>query len=153
MSKISRFIFSISVFFVLFVVSACVTKVPLAPTSRDAEVKKFSPPEDKALVYIARPWKFVGGGANIFGPLFDREVVGMLSTDTFLCLEVSPGNHKIAKMGEVATIIEFEAEAGEMYFFQIYPEMGVWTGRMHLEQLNEEEGKELVKKCKLAQSL
>ena len=134
----------------LLMVTSCVS-VPLAPVEEDATAKQFSPAQGKCLVYLVRPAKGVGMGITIT-PVVDRQMVGALKAETYAVVEVSPGKHVVALGGsgmETSAAVTIEAEAGQVYFVQVYPKMGMFAARSGVEQMSEEEGKKLVQESKL----
>lgn len=134
----------------LLMVTSCVS-VPLAPVEEDTTAKQFSPAQGKCLVYVVRPSKVTGGGITIT-PVVDKQMVGALKAETYAVVEVSPGKHVVALGGsgmETSAAVTIEAEAGNVYFVQVYPKMGMFAARAGVEQISEEEGKKLVQQSKL----
>jgi hypothetical protein len=151
MRSISKKLF---VIIVLFVLTSCAS-VPLAPPAQDVASKQFIAPEGKGLIYVIRPMQLTAAGMNIT-PIMDKQLIGALKVGSYAMLEVNPGKHKIALGGtgfETFNALEIDVEAGGIYFFKAYPKFGVWAARAGLEQIDEEEGKSLVREYQLIQTL
>lgn len=134
----------------LLMVTSCAS-VPLAPVEEDTMAKQFSPAEGKCLVYVVRPARGVGIAITIT-PVIDKQMVGALREKTYAVAEVEPGKHVVALGGsgmESSSAVTIQAEAGHVYFVQVYPKMGMFAARSGVEQMSEEEGKKLVQKSKL----
>lgn len=73
-------------------VTAC-TSVPLAPREADAAAKRFEPPAPgRGALYIVRDGYML---SDEVGVLVDRRPVGILAYDTYLRLELPPGQHDV----------------------------------------------------------
>jgi len=135
---------------VSFVVTlASCASVPLANSEWDAAAKRFLPSQERAVLYVARP-KIYPGAALTLNPIVDKQLVGSLNIGHYVVTELVPGRHKIALGGTgfgVSEPVEFEARAGQLYFFRVYPKMGM--PGLGIKQLTEKEGKKLVRKSKL----
>jgi hypothetical protein len=131
--------------------AGCAT-VPMAAVSQDIDAKKFAPPPGQAHVYVFRGRGL--GMALAFQVILDGKVVGSIAPDTYHLMAVDPGDHTIAaSSNENAKLIRFRAAAGQNYFFEIDVRMGWVSGRVGLEQVDEEAGRRGVLDAKRAESL
>lgn len=117
--------------------------VQLPPSPEDIQAKKFESLPDKAVIYIVR------------APMDSREV-GTVSLDdygqiatyrgTYYRWEVAPGPHRIAGFAGESGLVQFDAQAGKIYFVQHTvhgtPRSG-WQFT-NLRQIGEQYGRELV---------
>ena len=72
----------------------------------------------------------------------------------YLMKSVSPGVHTLeAFSNENADMAQFQAVAGENYFYDAIPMMGWSTARTKLKRLDEADGKKKVLSCKRAMSM
>ena len=136
--------------FIALAALVCVgcASVPMADAGLDAEAKKFTPPADKAGIYVFRNTSF-GGGVKM--PVFvDGNQIGVTAGKTFLYKEVEPGYHVIVSKAENTETLELEAEKGKLYFIWQQVRMGVWKARNTLHLVMESEGKKGVLETKLA---
>lgn len=126
--------------------------VPMTSTSLDGEAKRFSPETGKASVYVNR-----GGGigtAVTVQTVLDGRIVGSLAPNTYQLLSVSPGERVLSTGAGAENVeqIRFNAEAGRNYFFRVSLAMGWALPRIHLRQIDDEEGRKAVHKSKRAES-
>ena len=131
-------------------VTGCAS-VPLASPEADATAKRFAAPADgKAGVYIYRN-SFVGQALKKTVSV-DGRVLGATANKVYFYTTVTPGAHTLSTESEFGdNTLEFTANAGLNYFFEQYIKMGVFVGGANLKADSNEEGKENVLKCKLAQ--
>ena len=77
---------------VALTVAAC-TSVPLAPREADAAAKRFEPPgPGRAALYIVREGYVISDEIAV---MVDQRPVGTLAYDTYLRLELPPGQHDV----------------------------------------------------------
>ncbi len=131
---------------------SCAATVPLTTKELDAKGKLFSPPDDKANLYVVR-----GGGLAARGVLFqvimDGEILGAVAPGTYLLIEVEPGNHKVSVIAEEnQESVEVEAETRRNYFVEVSPKAGLTSGHVSVAALDDTTGRDLVNKTKRAQS-
>jgi len=131
---------------------SCAATVPLTTKELDAEGKLFSPPNDKANLYVVR-----GSGLAAHGVLFqvimDGEIIGAVAPATYLLIEVEPGNHKVSVIAEQnQELVEVEAETRRNYFVEVRPKVGLTSGHVSVVALDDTTGRALVEKTKRAQS-
>jgi len=149
-----RTVLKIALCLIVFSMLASCASVPLANSEQDAAGKEFLPSQDKAILYLVRPSGMVGFAINI-SPVVDRQFVGTLKVGTYAMVEVGSGKHTVSMVGTgfgSCDAVEFEAKAGHLYFFKVYPKMGMFIPGLDVQQLNEEKGKKLIKKSKLVVS-
>lgn len=127
----------------LGILSSCAT-APMATKQMDLEAKAFSPPQGKANVYVLRP--AVAGSAIAFQVTLDGVRMGTMTSGRYLMKSVEPGTHTAEVFtNESADATQFQAVAGEMYFFVTEPKMGWASARAGLKQINTEKGKAKVR--------
>lgn len=96
--------------------------------------KKFSTadlvyaPEDQALVYFYRPWRFCGGGASIKVVVNDMEI-GTIHNNTYFKRTLPPGIYKTHSrtINAIDRISTFTFNSGKIYFVKAFFEPGVWV--------------------------
>lgn len=96
----------------------CIT-VPLATPSSEATAKAFQPPvDDKAVIYIARP--YTHKRMQVSNVFVDGKLVGRLAPETFAAVKVTPGTHTIKVTGGTDESPEFSllTSPGELYYLQ-----------------------------------
>lgn len=70
---------------------------------------------------------------------------------TYFHLVIEPGVHVLSTESEFSdNSMELDAKSGQNYFVRQYIKFGVFVGGANLELVSEEEGKEGVLECKLA---
>jgi hypothetical protein len=127
----------------LGVLSSCAT-APLATKQMDLEAKAFSPPQGKANVYVLR--SAVAGSAIAFQVTLDGVRMGTMTSGRYLMKSVEPGTHTAEVFtNESADATQFQAVAGEVYFFVTEPKMGWASARAALKQVDTEKGKAKVR--------
>jgi hypothetical protein len=143
-----RIFMSAAIIFVSLL-SGCAS-IPMAPKEQDAAAKQFSPPKDKAGLYMYRN-SFMGQALRK-RLLVDGVVIGETANKTFFYKQVMPGQHTLSTESEFGdNSITLQAEAGKNYFVQQYIKMGAFVGGAGLRMVSEEEGKREVLSCELAQ--
>jgi len=127
-------------------------KTLLAPDSADAEAKRFTPPEGRAHIYVSRT--SIVGSRYRFGILLDGKPAGLVALNTFLLLEVSPGEHRIAATTpENEHVVAVDARSGANYFFEAASRMGIAYANAELRPLAEAEGRQAVLQTRRADNL
>ncbi len=137
----------------LSILIGCSASVPFSSRNLDAEAKLFNPPAAKANLYIAR-----GGGLFSKGVLFqvfvDEEPVGGAAPGAYLFLTVEPGAHSVSVLsGHNQDSMTVTASAGENYFVEVKIRRGLFRSGARLVKLEEQVGKSLVNRARLAQGL
>ena len=141
-------------FFVIVLLGNCksVAKIPGTDTTITGKLalQKLQPPEGKALVYIIRN-KSLGMLGNLMLDI-DRKIIGQTKGKQFLYTFLEPGKHLIVSRGENVSELPIHLEAGQTYFIQQKPKLGVFYTRSKLIRLDEEEAKRYLSYCRLAKS-
>ncbi len=141
----------VAIAFVVASVSGCAS-VPMEDQKVSDAAKNFDPPSgDNAGLYVYRSGSF--GSASKKDVLIDGECIGETAPNVFFYHEV-PGDRRI----EVSTESEFspnllvvEAESGVNYFVRQFIKIGVFVAGAGLILVDEEEGKEEVRKLEMAE--
>lgn len=130
-------------------ITGCAT-VPMASDEEDVARKEFVvPPQDSSGLYIYRNSSF--GGALKKNVYVDGEFIGESAPKTYFYVVVKPGDHVLSTESEFSdNSIELHTESGQNYFVRQYIKMGLFVGGANLELVSEEEGREGVLECKLA---
>lgn len=126
------------------------SSVPMGDSQRDAELKKFVNPAEKAGIYIYRNENF--GAANTMHIDVDNVPVGQTAAKTYLYKEVNPGKHKVTSTAENTDTIEIEVKQGTLSFIWQEVKMGLFAARTKLYQVTDVVGKAGVLESNLAQS-
>jgi hypothetical protein len=75
----------------------------------------------------------------------DGVVVGALSLDTYVMLEVEPGPHRVTIVtAESQHTLEVSADEGDNVFLEALPKMGLAQARAELRVLSPEQGRKRV---------
>jgi hypothetical protein len=131
----------------LAILAGCAS-VPMGDSQKDAELKTFPAPPDKAAIYVYRNENF---GAAIKMPvILDGKVMGDTSAKTYLYAEVTPGAHQLVSKTENDSTISFDAVAGKIYYVWQEVKMGLWSARSKLQLVDEKTGQDGVKESRLA---
>jgi hypothetical protein len=105
---------------VALAVAAC-TSVPLAPREADAAAKRFEPPaRGWSTLYIVREGYMISDEVTV---LVDQRPVGTLAYDTYLRLELPPGQHDVRAENlenrQPLAVTTVQIAAGEVRFVTI----------------------------------
>ena len=122
-----------------------------SPEQMKAEVATFQLPKlpapDKAIVYVVRPSSL--GGLVRFNVFLDDEQpaseMGFTRGSQYIHFNVTPGKHRLYSKAETAAEIEIDAKAGDIFFIQQEPSIGIIMARNNLMKLEELPGKYHVK--------
>jgi hypothetical protein len=126
--------------------------VPMTTGSLDLKAKKFAPDPGKASIYVNRDGGI--GTAVTIQTVLDGRIVGSLAPHTYQFLSVTSGEH-VLSTGAGTQNVEQEklnVEAGKNYFFKVGLAMGWVSPRVHLEQIDEQEGRNEVNNSKRAEA-
>lgn len=125
--------------------------VPMASLDEDKLRKQFNPPPaDTAGLYIYR-------NTNIGGVLkktitIDGEIIGESAPMTYFYKDISPGSHTLSTESEFSdNVLTISTEGGKNYFVHQHIKLGVFVGGAKFELVPDEEGREGVLECKLAE--
>jgi hypothetical protein len=132
----------------LVVLLTSCSAVQKATTEADAGAKTLSPPADKALVYVVRP-NFLGTAIR-FKVSIDGKYVGTTGGQRYIYTLQDPGLHKIASKAENLAELEIEFAAGQVYYIEQIPRMGIIMARNKLVLLDEATGREKLNQCTLS---
>jgi len=124
--------------------------VPLADKAQDAAIKTFAAKPDVAGVYVYRD-QSVGAIAQ-HDVEVDGNLIGRTGAHTFLYKEIAPGKHTVTSKAENSDSIQFDAVAGQLYFFWQEVQLGFIYGRTKLHLVGAEAGRLAVLECTLAES-
>lgn len=105
-------------------------------------------PPDKALVYVVRPTMLGNKVQTKFA--VDGQWVGVNRGNNYFFLTLAPGSHRFCSQAENSDSASLVLEAGKVYFFQQHVEMGILKARTSLERIDEQRGREALKKCHLS---
>lgn len=119
--------------------------VPMGDAERDAALKTFQAPADRAGVYVYRN-ELSGGRMHVE---IDGVAVGDTVARTYLHAEVAPGRHTITSRAENVHSIEIDAEPGTLYFVRQEVRPGFWSARTRLHRVDADEGRKGVQQTKL----
>lgn len=131
----------------MLVMSGCAT-VQMGDTQADARMKTFTPPKDKAALYVYRNETF--GAALKMTVLLDGKILGDTASKTYLYSELEPGKHRLISKTENDSILDFEAIAGKIYYVWQEVKMGLWQARSQLQMMDEKTGQAGVLESQLA---
>ena len=131
----------------MLIVSGCAS-VQMGDTQVDAKLKTFTPPKDKAALYVYRNETF--GAALKMTVLLDGKILGDTASKTYLHAELEPGKHRLISKTENDSVIDFEAIAGKIYYVWQEVKMGLWQARSQLQMIDEKTGQAGVLESQLA---
>lgn len=117
----------------------------------DKDLKNMKPPEGKGLIYLIRSRST--GTLIKFKVFVNDEYIGATKGKNFLYKIVDPGHYKILSKAENQHEIEFEVEAGKIYYVLQKIRLGVIKARVRMYLTDEGEGRTRLKKCKLSKVL
>lgn len=108
---------------------------------------QFVEDETKARIYVVRPSMM----ASAIGfSVTDNDVaIGRTGGNSYLCWEREPGTVKLKSKAENESSVQFIAEANKRYYIKQSPRIGIMMARVHIEEIESQEGEKWVKKCKL----
>jgi hypothetical protein len=135
---------------VSFALLAGCASVPMGDMQKDATLKTFSPPKDKAAVYVYRN-ESMGAGVKMSVTL-DGKPIGDTAAKTYLYEEVVPGDHQLVSSAENDSELNFTASAGNVYYVWQEVKMGILYARNKLQLVDDKTGQEGVMESKLAVS-
>lgn len=130
-----------------FMLGGCAT-VPMGESSKDAALKEFRPPQERAGIYIFRSEVF--GAAIKLDVLLDGKEIGQTAARTFLYVDVAPGTHTITSKGENTDSVQVELVAGTLSYVWQEVKIGLLYARTKLHVVGDLEGKNGVMGTRLA---
>ena len=100
----------------------------------------------KARIYVARPTSF-GGGVKM--KVSDGDIlIGETGPKGYLCWERNPGEMILTGKAENSDIEKISIQQGYVYYFEQKVKMGFLMARNDIKQVEGEEGRKIVAKCK-----
>ncbi len=132
----------------LLTAAGCAT-VPLGSAAADRSAKSFTPSAGKAGLYVYRPSRFVLSALAVSVQL-DGRALGMTKAGTYLHTELAPGGHTVLSLGEDASPVVVDVQAGKNYFFHQEVAFGSQAARTSLLPVDEATGREAVLDSRLA---
>jgi len=133
----------------LLLMSGCAS-VSMMTADEDARGKTFTPPKDKANIYLYRNETF---GAAIKMPVsVNGKLAGQTASKTYFLWQVSPGTYDVSSVTENTSTVKLMVEAGKNYFVWQEVKMGLLMARSELKQVDEGAGRAGVAECSRAQS-
>lgn len=137
----------ISICMILLVSFGCVS-VPSAPEELQSQARQFSPPANKSYIYVMRHGR-LQNYAVLVNVSLDSGFVGKLANNTFVVLEVYPGDHEImvdvTEYNGSASATQITCLPGKSYYLGL---KAVWYSLL-LRMLPEEEGRNYVKEYRM----
>lgn len=131
----------------LLILAGCAS-VPMGDPQRDAELKTFSAPQEKAAIYVYRNESM--GGAVKMPVTLDGKVLGDTAAKTYLYSEVDPGRHQLVSKAENDSTLDVDTVAGKIYYVWQEVKMGIMYARSKLQLVDDTTGQDGVKESKLA---
>jgi hypothetical protein len=131
----------------LSIMAGCAS-VPMGDLQKDAALKTFSAPQDKAAIYVYRNESM--GGAIKMPVVLDGKILGDTAAKTYLYAEVEPGPHQLVSKTENDSTLNVDTVAGKIYYVWQEVKMGMWAARSKLHLVDDETGQNGVKESKLA---
>lgn len=145
-----RVIFLLTVILLLACVTGCSTVGKMPVEIEDAALA-LEPEEDEALVYIVRP-SGMGSGVRI-KTWCDGEYLGATGGGRFIFTHQDAGPHLFASKAENTSELQIELEGGRTYYLEHQIKLGVVQARANMVLLDEEEGREKLRKCSLSDDI
>lgn len=130
----------------LLILAGCAS-VPMGDPQRDAELKTFSVPQEKAAIYVYRNENM--GGAVKMPVTLDGKILGDTAAKTYLYSEVEPGRHQLISKAENDSTLDVDTVAGKIYYVWQEVKMGVMYARSKLQLVDDTTGQNGVKESKL----
>ena len=122
--------------------TGCVSTKQYVPLPDQAQKIQDS---SKGRIYVMRPATV--GGAVSMNVSDGGKVIGSTGPHGFLCWEREPGDTLISSTSEGASQAALTIQPGAVYFLFQHLRMGVWMARSELEVVDEQKGREVLKKC------
>lgn len=122
--------------------AGCVSSRQFVPLPDQA--KKIDDPS-KGRIYVMRPATI--GAAVTMNVSDDGKFIGSTGPKGYLCWERQPGEAIISTTSEGSSQAPLSVQAGGVYYIFQHVRMGMWLARGELEIVNDEKGREVLKKC------
>ena len=124
--------------------------VPMAPLDLDTKAKEFSPPPNKASLYIYRNEIF--GAAIPITVSVNGKTMGRTGPQTYFQLNIIPGKYTVESHAENVSSFSLSVEAGKNYFVWQEVKMGMFFAGSKLQQVDETTGRAGVMESQLIAS-
>jgi len=141
----------------ILILSGCAATVPLTSQNLDRQGKSFNPPFSKGNLYIVRGSVF--GSGILFQVNVDGKVRGAIAEETYLLVELTPGNHTVSVITEDSSdFTSLNINAGKNYFVEVKP-TGNWRWpsseltNISVTSISDPDGRNLVQKSERAQDM
>lgn len=110
------------------------------------------PAENKATIYIYRPWAFTCGGVSFQIIINNKRISPKLSNQSYLSYVTTPGTTRIhTNTSAIDNVLEFTAEANKTYFVSISVKNYVMVFSITPYLVDKNLALKEIKKCQLAQ--
>ena len=134
---------------VVSVLAGCAS-VPMGSAQKDATLKTFTVPPDKAAIYVYRTESF---GASVkMDVSVDGKPLGQTAAHTYLYEQVAPGEHVVTSKAENTDSLTVDAKPGTLVFVWQEVKMGLLYARNKLHLMPAAEGEAGVRQTQLAVS-
>jgi hypothetical protein len=131
----------------LLIMAGCAS-VPMGDPQKDAALKTFSAPQDKAAIYVYR--NEIMGSAIKMPVMLDGKILGDTAPKTYLYTEVEPGEHQLISKAENDSTLTVDAVSGKVYYVWQEVKMGILYARSKLQLVDDQVGQNGVTESKLA---
>lgn len=130
---------------VVLLIAGC---VQLPPGPQDIQSRKFESVADKAVIYVVRARVDSNEAGTL---LLDDHAQITTYSGTYYRWEVAPGPHRIAGYAGETGLVQFDAQAGKIYFVQHTVRGSRRSGwqSTNLQQIGEQDGRKLVMQSRL----
>jgi len=136
------------IFLITLVLLGCAT-TSKAPSEKSEEAKSFEAPENKGSVFLYRTGRVVGAAGQL-GVKVNGIDAGGTGPSPFFRWDLNPGTYTfLSSTGESSATVQLNVEAGEVYFIRQDARMGISSGRVSMEEVDSNKGRNEVKDCKL----
>ena len=143
-----KFILSLFAIAAIFMLNNCAS-TSKAPDSKSASAKDFNTLPDKGVVYLYRPGRAVGAAMQTQIKVNGKDAGGT-GPGTFFRWELEPATYVFSCFtSESSAAVEINVEANKNYFVRQDNRIGINDGRVTIIEVDEETGKDAVKKGKL----
>jgi hypothetical protein len=142
--KILKYMILKSWFLLIIAVTltSCMTATaPLASKQKDSEAKSFSPPIGKANLYLLRSntWRYAQFS---FESTLDGRRLGAVVVGRYIMRSIEPGSHELEIFNNTnGEALHFQANAGDLIFYELKPYAGWDKTKARLQQLDEIKGR------------
>jgi len=95
-------------------------------------------PDDKALVYFYRSWKYVLGGVS--APIVTNSMdIGSIDNGAYLKRILAPGAYKIhSDTNAIDRVANFVFKPGKTYFMKTYVDVGLWVSSIRFRLVHKQ---------------